>query len=84
MLRGAVDMLFCRSIAAALSLLSLILQSSNLSNKHREAADILKRQPGFWSCVASCVPLRATQDTDREPERSRNLAERAALLVGVV
>ena len=65
----------------ALQVLSVIVQSANLSGKHREAAEILKRQPGFWSCVASCVPARQTSESDREPERSQHLAERAALLV---
>merc|ERR1712137_1122876 len=68
-----------QSIAMALQVVSAIVQS-NVSVKHREAAEILKRQPGFWSCVASCVPARQTSESDREPEKSQHLAERAALL----
>jgi len=71
-------------LAAALQLLATLFQSANKSARHREAADIIKHQSGFWTCVASCVPARATQESDNEPEKSQHYAERAALLTMTV
>ena len=65
----------------ALQVISVLVESAHMSPKHQEAAEIMKRQSGFWSCIASCVPARQTTESEREPDRSQNIAERTALQV---